>query len=106
MSLTSFMRHIRVLEQCGLVRTSKLGRIRDCVLEPEPLRLAERWLRLSLWARYSRSLGSLPEDWGLAPAERGNRPQPAAAGVCPESSCSTSASSESIGAEQLLPRQR
>jgi DNA-binding transcriptional ArsR family regulator len=68
MSLTAFMRHIRVLEQCGLVRTNKLGRIRDCEIQPEPLRAAERWLRLALWARHSRTLGSLPEDWRFAGA--------------------------------------
>jgi DNA-binding transcriptional ArsR family regulator len=68
MSLTAFMRHIHVLEECGLVRTSKLGRIRDCTIQPEPLRMAERWLRLALWRRYSRTLGSLPEDWGFGSA--------------------------------------
>jgi DNA-binding transcriptional ArsR family regulator len=85
MSLTAFMRHIHVLEQSGLVRTNKLGRIRDCEIQPEPLILTERWLRLALWASYRRVLGSLPEDWGLA--------------------CSMSSSSESMGAEQMLPRQ-
>lgn len=68
MSLTAFMRHIHVLEQCGLVRTSKLGRIRDCTIEAEPLLVAEDWLRRALWTRYKRSLGSMPEDWGLAGA--------------------------------------
>jgi len=63
MSLTAFMRHISVLEQCGLVRTNKLGRVRDCTIEPEPLRAAEHWLRAALWARFGAQLGSLPVDW-------------------------------------------
>ncbi|MBV8495830.1 MAG: winged helix-turn-helix transcriptional regulator [Gammaproteobacteria bacterium] len=62
-SLPAFMRHVAVLEQCGLVRTSKLGRVRDCAIEPEPLRAAEHWLRSALWARFSASLGSLPADF-------------------------------------------
>lgn len=34
----------------------------------EPLLAAEDWLRRALWTRYKRSLGSMPEDWGLAGA--------------------------------------
>jgi DNA-binding transcriptional ArsR family regulator len=64
MSLTAFMRHVHVLEQCGLVHTCKLGRARSCSIEAEPLRAAERWIRSALWGRYSSRLGSLPEDWG------------------------------------------
>lgn len=63
MSLTAFMRHVQVLEQCGLVRTRKLGRVRRCSIEAAPLRAAENWLRCALWARYRNGLGSLPEDW-------------------------------------------
>jgi DNA-binding transcriptional ArsR family regulator len=63
MTLTAFMRHVYVLEQCGLVRTNKVGRTRDCTIESEPLHAAERWLRGALWTRYSAGLGSLPVDW-------------------------------------------
>ena len=94
MSLTAFMRHVAVLEQCGLVRTNKLGRVRDCTVEPEPLCAAEHWLRGLLWARYGARLGSLPGDWRVA------------ADVSSSRNCSTSSSSESMGAEQLLPWQR
>jgi DNA-binding transcriptional ArsR family regulator len=64
MSLTAFMRHVHVLEQCGLVRTRKDGRTRLCSIEAEPLRAAEQWMRRALWAGYRHRLGSLPEDWG------------------------------------------
>ena len=113
MSLTAFMRHVHVLEQCGLVHTNKWGRIRDCSIEPEPLQAAERWLRRALWARYGKRLGSLPEDWVIGALRNplqpiGNPVPPAAAAdarPAPASSCSMSSSSESMGAEQVLPRQ-
>jgi DNA-binding transcriptional ArsR family regulator len=64
MSMTAFMRHVHVLERCGLVHTSKVGRVRHCAIEPEPLRAAENWLRRALWTAGCRNrLGSLPEDW-------------------------------------------
>ena len=64
MSLTAFLRHVHVLEHCGLVTTLKEGRKRQCSIEAAPLRAAETWLRRALWARYRDRLGSLPEDWG------------------------------------------
>jgi DNA-binding transcriptional ArsR family regulator len=67
MSLTAFMRHLRVLEQCGLIRTHKVGRTRQCSIagDAAPLRAAEAWMRRALWARYRNRLGALPEDWGF-----------------------------------------
>ena len=44
MALPSFMQHLRVLEECGIVRTQKKGRVRFCKLENEPLKKAESWL--------------------------------------------------------------
>jgi DNA-binding transcriptional ArsR family regulator len=44
MSLTAVMRHLAVLEACGLVRSRKRGRVRTCRVDPSALRLAERWL--------------------------------------------------------------
>lgn len=44
MALPSFLEHLKVLENCGLVRSTKTGRVRTYELEPEPLRLAEDWL--------------------------------------------------------------
>lgn len=44
MALPSFMKHIRALEDGGLIRTRKQGRVRTCVLERPRLAEAESWL--------------------------------------------------------------
>jgi DNA-binding transcriptional ArsR family regulator len=44
MALPSFMKHIQVLERSGLVRSSKVGRVRICEIVPERLSEAEQWL--------------------------------------------------------------
>lgn len=43
-SLPSFMKHVRTLENCGLIRTKKTGRVRICVLNRDRLRLLDSWL--------------------------------------------------------------
>ncbi len=43
-ALPSFTQHLDVLEQCGLVRSRKVGRVRTYRLVPRPLRAAERWM--------------------------------------------------------------
>ena len=44
MSLPAVMKHVRVLEQAGLVSQSKNGRTRFCQLAAEPLKHAENWI--------------------------------------------------------------
>ena len=44
MALPSLMKHIRVLETGGLVRSQKRGRIRTCRLNQAAMTDAERWL--------------------------------------------------------------
>ena len=44
MTLPSFTQHLSVLEDCGLVRSKKTGRVRSYRLVPEKLRTAEHWL--------------------------------------------------------------
>jgi DNA-binding transcriptional ArsR family regulator len=53
MALPSFLQHLRVLEECGLVRSQKTGRVRTYSLEPAPLQAAETWMaeQRSLWER-------------------------------------------------------
>lgn len=48
MALPSVLKHLRVLEQAGLVRTRKRGRTRYCMMEPEPLLTATEWLSVEL----------------------------------------------------------
>jgi DNA-binding transcriptional ArsR family regulator len=53
MALPSFVQHMRVLEECGLVRSKKVGRVRTYHLAPHRLREAEDWLARQrvLWER-------------------------------------------------------
>ena len=53
MALPSFTQHLDVLEQCGLVRSRKVGRVRTYRLVPQPLKTAERWMaqQRALWER-------------------------------------------------------
>ncbi|MBO6676360.1 MAG: helix-turn-helix transcriptional regulator [Rhizobiales bacterium] len=57
MALPSFMQHVRLLEDAGLVTTQKQGRTRICSLEPDALTDVENWLsrQRSAWnARFDR----------------------------------------------------
>jgi DNA-binding transcriptional ArsR family regulator len=60
-TLAAVVQHLQVLEESGLVRTEKLGRVRTCRIEPKGLSLAERWIadRRSLWERRLTRLGNL-----------------------------------------------
>jgi len=44
MALPTFLRHIKVLEVSGFVRSIKKGRVRTCYIEAEPLIVAQGWL--------------------------------------------------------------
>lgn len=44
MALPSFLEHLKVLEGCGLVQSTKTGRVRMVRLVPSRLREAEDWL--------------------------------------------------------------
>ena len=44
MTLPSFMKHVRTLEENGLISTVKAGRVRTCVLNRERLSLLDDWL--------------------------------------------------------------
>ena len=44
MSLPAVMQHLQVLEDAGLVRSEKTGRVRTCRIEPDALRAAEAWV--------------------------------------------------------------
>jgi len=44
MSLTGFMKHLRVLEEAGLISRTKEGRIVRCALSPLPMQEAAVWL--------------------------------------------------------------
>jgi DNA-binding transcriptional ArsR family regulator len=44
MALPSFTQHLGVLEECGLVKSKKTGRVRTYRLAPKPLKAAEHWI--------------------------------------------------------------
>lgn len=52
MALPSFLQHLRVLEESGLVRSTKQGRTRTCEMAPEQLSKAEHWIgrQREIWA--------------------------------------------------------
>lgn len=58
-SLPAVMQHLQVLEASGIVRTSKIGRVRTCTVEPKMLTLAEHWIaeRRASWERKLDRLG-------------------------------------------------
>lgn len=53
MALPSFVQHLKLLEESGLVRSEKTGRVRTYRIAPRRLRLAENWLvrQRALWER-------------------------------------------------------
>ena len=59
MSLPAAMQHLGVLEEAGLVRSRKIGRVRTCAIEPEALSQAEKWInqRRIEWERRLDRLG-------------------------------------------------
>ena len=66
-TLTAVVQHLQVLEESGLVRTEKVGRVRTCRIETEGLSVLEQWIddRRSTWERRLDRLGELlaePED--------------------------------------------
>ena len=70
-SLAAVVQQVQILEESGVIRTEKVGRVRSCSIAPEGLRLAEQWLdeRVSLWERRLDRLGAL-----LAASERDEAP--------------------------------
>jgi DNA-binding transcriptional ArsR family regulator len=43
-SRPAISKHLRVLEEAGLVRRTRDGRVNRCTLEPEPMRVAAEWV--------------------------------------------------------------
>jgi DNA-binding transcriptional ArsR family regulator len=44
MALPSFLQHLDVLRESGLVRSTKTGRVRTYELDPKAMRRAENWM--------------------------------------------------------------
>ena len=52
-TLAAVVQHLQRLEESGLIRTTKIGRVRTCRIEPAGLQIAQQWIakRRSLWER-------------------------------------------------------
>jgi len=52
-SMPAVLQHLRALEDCGLVRSEKVGRVRTCHLELKMLNTAQTWIsaRKAMWER-------------------------------------------------------
>jgi DNA-binding transcriptional ArsR family regulator len=61
MSLAAASKHIKTLENAGLVRRTVRGRNHFCQLNPEPLAEADEWLRSyeRLWVKRLEALEAL-----------------------------------------------
>ena len=64
MSLAGAMLHLKVLEDSGLVTSSKQGRVRTCQVDPKMLSQVERWVadRRALWESSLDRLGKFLEE--------------------------------------------
>jgi DNA-binding transcriptional ArsR family regulator len=51
-ALPTALEHVRILEEARLLRTEKVGRVRECTLGPERLDEARRWIETyRMWER-------------------------------------------------------
>lgn len=90
MSLPGFMKHLKVLEDAGLIARSKEGRVVSCTLEAEPLQGAADWLahyrkfwteKLDALGRYLYQEQEL-NPWTKLPLPR-NPPSPSTESTAP-----------------------
>ena len=93
MSLPGFMKHLRVLEDAGLIERSKEGRVVSCELSAAPMKAASAWMsryekfwsdKLDSLARYLYQQEEL-QTWNK-PARRtdpGTGPRSHSSGITP-----------------------
>jgi DNA-binding transcriptional ArsR family regulator len=64
MSLPTAFQHLKVLEESGLVRSEKRGRVRTCRIEVKQLDAAQTWLskQRALWESRFDRLDNLLEE--------------------------------------------
>jgi len=64
MALPSFMKHLSVLERSGVIRSSKIGRVRTCELRPKALSPAEQWMadQRTLWLARTDRMAAFAEN--------------------------------------------
>lgn len=60
-TLTAVGQHLQILEDCGLARTEKLGRVRTCSIDRAGFDRLEQWIHShrTTWERRLERLGAL-----------------------------------------------
>ena len=63
-TLTAVTQHLRVLEECRLVHTEKVGRVRRCRVEAAGFSALSRWIDSQLlhWERRLDRIGDLLDE--------------------------------------------
>jgi DNA-binding transcriptional ArsR family regulator len=63
-TITAVAQHLQILEECDLVRTEKLGRVRTCRIEKAGFDTLEKWIAAhrTEWARRLDQLGALLDE--------------------------------------------
>jgi DNA-binding transcriptional ArsR family regulator len=63
-TLTAVGQHLEILEECGLVTTEKVGRVRTCRMASAGLDALDGWVRehRTEWERRMDRLGELIDD--------------------------------------------
>jgi DNA-binding transcriptional ArsR family regulator len=77
MSLPAIVQHLAVLEQSGLVRSKKVGRVRTCRIDAMTLGSAQDWIaqRRATWERNLDRLAEyLAETDPAQPTTKGKKP--------------------------------
>ena len=61
MGLPSFLKHLKILEETGLITTSKEGRVRTCRAREDRLEAVRQWLdeQRAVWESRYRNLDNL-----------------------------------------------
>jgi DNA-binding transcriptional ArsR family regulator len=76
MTLAAVVQHLQVLEESGVIRTEKVGRVRTCHIEPAGLSVAARWIaeRRVLWERRLDRLGQVLDEEDEPPSGPTKKP--------------------------------
>jgi len=63
-TLTAVAQHLQVLQDCGLARTEKVGRVRTCTIDTRGFTALESWIaeHKALWERRLDALGDLLDE--------------------------------------------
>ena len=76
-SLAAVVQHIQILEASGLVRSRKVGRVRNCRIDADALGVAERWIseRRRFWEGHFNRLGELLAEQPQADSAKSTNPR-------------------------------